>query len=126
MNKFNFLVILSICSFFIVACSKENNESLSVKSKKEESVSKIKEPTYPVIDSRFEKMKLVTLEYLTKRQELLKKEKECVLNAINREQIKRCLEEANEERKMVSEEIKNKKKEVKKESVKEPVAGETK
>jgi len=122
MNKFNFVVIVSICSFFMVACSKENNEQSNVKEKKQENFSKIKEPVYPVLDARFEKLKLVTLEYLTKRQALLKKEENCVKKAVNREQIKGCLEEANEERKMVSEEIKTKKKEVRK----EPIAVEQK
>ncbi len=122
MNKFSFISMIAVCSFFLVACNKEFTEQIPSKEEKKETVNKIKEPVYPLIDSRFEKLKLVTLEYVSKRKELLRKEEDCIKKSTNREQMKKCLDDANEERKNVGEKIKNKKKEVRK----EPVVNESK
>lgn len=88
--------------FLIFGCQKEEMGSV----KKDKEVVELKQPTYMVIDTRFEKLRQVALISVEKRRSVLEKENQCIVSAENREELSKCFNDANEKRKVLGDEIK--------------------
>ncbi len=69
---------------------------------------KIKEPPYPLTDTNFDKLKERTISFIAKRELILKEEKICVKNSTYRKSLEACLQNANETRRTINQDIKSK------------------
>ncbi len=74
----------------------------------------IREPKYELSKDKFNELKSVAVSSIDRRIELLKKERVCIQNAQERPDLKRCLQEAQEYRKKMMEDLQERREQIKK------------
>lgn len=74
----------------------------------------IKEPKYEVSKKKFNELKSVAVASIDRRIELLKKERICIQEAQERPDLKKCLQDAQEYRKKMMEDFRERRDQIKK------------
>lgn len=78
----------------------------------------LKQPPFPVADSKFNEVKLLAVHSIEKRLDSLKKELACVDASKDRIEMSKCFNEAQERRQEIAEDLRSNKKNIK--DIKDP------
>ncbi len=109
MNKKILLVSLLLAPMAVLAQQQPPNAQHHQKQRGTD----IKEPKYELSKDKFNELKSVAITSIDRRMELLRKEKQCIQSAQERPDLKKCLQEAQEYRKKMMEDFKERREQIK-------------
>lgn len=101
MNKFIGFVLIGCLSSLAFAQTPQKQEV------------QLKQPPFPMADTKFSEVKLLAVHSIEKRLDSLKKELACVESAKDRNDMTKCFNDAQERRQEIAQELRENKKTVK-------------